>query len=335
MSDDVKPTAARVWFYLTGFAIALAAWIPWFSFTEPRQQATVDVSLLRDVTCSAFVLSADPCRAHWFGGLELAWALVPIFLVTRLVACVALVVLFSTLSGRVSPRAGSRIALVAILVFAVFIAAVPGDQSYRAVEPTWGALFGVGGAISIFLHTTLTPLAQATRDERRITVAGTLAAVLALSGSLWFSIVAEPEAISPEVPANQSAYTYGAIAKRFYWHDLRFGREHYLEHPFGDPDHPIARALDDRTLRFGLAVAASGLFLATCALLAARARSTQGSIRRLVIGGVALLGTTIAFTVHLAKNGRQQGLVPAAGAVTILLALVCVGWMCRPRRVKP
>lgn len=337
MSDDVTPTrtGARAWFYLTGFAIALAGWLPWFTFREPHQDTTVDISLLRDITCSAFVAGADPCRGKWLGGLELSWTLVPIFLVTRVVACLTLAVLFWALSGRVPSRIASWIGLVALLVFAAFIAAVPGDESYRAVEPTWGALLGVGGAISIFLHATLTPLAQATGDERKVTVAGTLAAVLALAGVLWLPIVAEAEALSPSVPANQSAYSYGAIAKRFHWHDLRFGREHYLEHAFGDPDHPLERSLKDETLRFGLPVAASGVFLAVCALIAARARNVRGSAGPLLFGGVALLATSVAFGVHVASHERHRALVPAAGAITIALALICVGWMCLPRRAKP
>ena len=89
--------------------------------------------------------------------------------------------------------------------------------------------------------------------------------------------------------------------------------------------------LDDTTLRLGLAVAASGLFVATIALLTARARSSARTARAIAISGLCLLGATAAFVAHVAPRLRS-GLVPGPGGVAIVLALGCAAWLFRARR---
>lgn len=310
-------TRARVTVAIAAAGALAAVFVPWFSRSEHQgdTQTSLRWGLVWGSRCSDFARPAVECRYEVFD-LELDWTLVPLFVVTRflaLFAALALAFVAARSWGRKerSP-AVAGVGGVALLVFAVHVAALPGDMQYEDMDWSWGALLALGAALCAVAG-DLPP--------RRAAVAPAVGAVLALCAALWLPWVAEVEAWFPRDPREQSAYSWGTLAQWHHWHSIRTSRRHYVEEAVSWEE---LADLDTRDLVEHvppIAAAVAGVALAASLLMVARGGDGSGA-RALRLGACTLL---IAGGATIPLVARTHGsLLPGAGALCAVVVLAGV-----------
>lgn len=291
---------------ITAICALAALLVPWFSFDETfvKTHSSLGWGLLWSSTCSDFAKDSFECRYEVFDrGVE--WLLIPLFVLTRLLALISTIALLCTVV--MVPKRAALVGSGALLAFAIHIAAVPGDMQYRNMEPWWGALFGVVAALVAITH----DLPSRTR------VVPVLGALLVLGSALWLPWITEVEAIFPADPKEQSARSYGTISETHHWHSFRNSRRHYVEDAPGWNSLASLRGRDVLEYGPGVLTALAGLVLS--AALLARARD-EARIRVLSLVAAAAFtgfGVMISFSLWILRPK-----VPGSGAVVAAIVVL-------------
>ncbi len=302
---------------LVALAFALVALLaPWFSFDDAgssNTHTTMSWSPLWSSHCSDFARDSFECR-YWplgWDDLEVDWELIPIYLVLRFVALLANLALVALLGRAVAKKDARSVGAaggICFMIFAIFIASLPGDMQYRAMTLTIGAYAALFAAAVALVH-DLAP-------RREVVVAGA-AAALALWSSLWLPWKSEVDAIWPKDPKEQSAHRWGLIATTHDWHDFRHERRHYMEDALSREalaDFRWHHVTEDAP---GVLAAAAGVVVA--ALLLRRMRGGDAHVNGVrvaaglfALGGVAFYATRDAYSVAIPGSGAVAGVLVAA-----------------------
>jgi hypothetical protein len=317
---------SRVLLVLAAGCLAASLIVPWFTFRETWSDRSSSESwgLVWSSRCHTFQQEPIECRYELFdSGVQ--WLLVPTFQLTRFLALATALFLLITCAGGwlrlVPPRVISLVGSGALLVFAVHIGFLPGDMQYQELQPSFGALAGVAGALLAFLNDL--PL----RARVLLPLGG---ALLMLGSALWLPWITEVEAVFPSDPQEQSAYSYGTINSTHHWHAFRNSRQHYVE------DAPtllrLFRIRGREVIEHGpgIVAALAGLFLAGSLL--ARSRDFTGEKGRIASlrasAVVVIAGALMPFTIDV--HGRAM---PGSGAVAA--AVVVLGVLLNTFRPSP
>lgn len=310
-------TRARVTLAIAAAGALAAVAVPWFSRDEDQgdTQTSLRWGLVWSSHCSDFARPAVECRYEVFD-LEPDWTLVPLFVITRFLALGAAlalaVVAARSWAGRERSPAVARVGGVALLVFAVHLAALPGDMQYEEMQWSWGAWLALAAAACAALGDL---------PARRANLAPAVGAVLALCAALWLPWVVEVEAWFPRDPEEQSAYGWGTLARWHHWHSLRSPRRHYVEDAVSWEELADLRTRDLVEHGPPIAAAVAGVALAASLLIVARAGdgSRTRTIRLASCAAMVAGGATIPF---LART--HGGILPGAGALCAIVVLAGV-----------